>query len=180
MRGGPLVIPPETACASQGVGYRNGSGSSEMKQVIFLCSANYYRSRFAEHFFNWLASQEGLAWRADSRGLLVGHWGDIGCISSYTVEALQARGVPVQGEHRLPRPLTLADLGQADLVVAVKEAEHRSLMEKQFPLWCDRVEYWHVDDLDCATPEEALPVLEGCVRRLVERLCESERNEEAA
>ncbi len=151
-----------------------------MKRVIFLCSANFYRSRFAEHFFNWLASQEGLAWRADSRGLLVGHWGDIGSISHYTVEALQARGIPVNGEHRLPEPLVLADLVQADLVVAVKEAEHRSLMEEQFPHWSDRVEYWHVDDLDCATPEEALPVLENCVRGLVERLRKLEQQGEAA
>jgi protein-tyrosine phosphatase len=28
-----------------------------MKQVLFLCSANYYRSRFAEHLFNWLAER---------------------------------------------------------------------------------------------------------------------------
>jgi protein-tyrosine phosphatase len=158
----------------------NRNGQTEMKQVIFLCSANYYRSRFAEHFFNWLASQEGLDWRADSRGLLVGHWGDIGCISRYTVEALETRGIPMDGEHRLPKPLTLADLGSAELVVAVKEAEHRPLMAEQFPLWRDRVEYWHVDDLDCATSDEALPVLEDCVRRLVERLRCSNRCGEAA
>jgi protein-tyrosine-phosphatase len=28
-----------------------------MKQALFICSANYYRSRFAEHLFNWLAPQ---------------------------------------------------------------------------------------------------------------------------
>ena len=49
-----------------------------MKLVLFLCSANFYRSRFAEHVFNWLAGQEGLQWKADSRGLAVGHWGDLG------------------------------------------------------------------------------------------------------
>jgi hypothetical protein len=32
------------------------------------------------------------------------------------------------------------------------------------------VEYWHIDDLDCAEPEEALPLLETQVRRLVDRL----------
>ena len=26
-----------------------------MKQVLFLCTGNYYRSRFVEHLFNWLA-----------------------------------------------------------------------------------------------------------------------------
>ncbi len=37
--------------------------------VLFLCTGNYYRSRFAEHFFNHVAVREGLAWQADSRGL---------------------------------------------------------------------------------------------------------------
>jgi len=32
------------------------------------------------------------------------------------------------------------------------------------------VEYWHIDDLDCADPEEVLPVLENKVLDLLERL----------
>jgi len=145
-----------------------------MKRVIFLCSANYYRSRFAEHLFNWLAEQEKLGWRADSRGLAVGNWGNIGEISHYTIAALHERRIPVCAEHRLPIRLTLADLGAADLVVAVKEAEHRAMMTEQFPLWADKIEYWHVDDLDCAQPEEALPILEANIRALVARLRTSE------
>lgn len=144
-----------------------------MKQVIFLCSANYYRSRFAENFFNWLAADEGLPWRADSRGLAVGGWDNIGPISRYTVEALRLRGIAVD-EDRLPRALTLADLAGADLVIAVKESEHRAMMADQFPLWEDRVEYWHIDDIDCAGPEESLPVLEETVRALVGRLLSAE------
>ena len=141
-----------------------------MKQVLFLCSANYYRSRFAEHFFNWLAEQEGLAWRADSRGLAVDSSANIGRISRHTVEALAARGIRIDGQHRYPKKLTGTDLANADLVVAVKEAEHRAMMAGQFPQWVDRIEYWHVDDLDCAPPEEAIPVLEKNIRALVARL----------
>jgi protein-tyrosine phosphatase len=141
-----------------------------MKQVLFLCSANYYRSRFAEHLFNWLACREGLPWRASSRGLITDQWGDIGEISRFTTEALNMRGVPIPSEHRRPRQLTAADLAGSDLVVAVKEAEHREMMAERFPPWTDRTEYWHVDDLDCAQPEEALPILEGNVRALIERL----------
>jgi protein-tyrosine phosphatase len=140
------------------------------KKVIFVCSANYYRSRYAEHYFNWLADQEELGWEADSRGLMVGTWGDIGQISGHTTEALKRRGIPFDENHRDPMPLTLADLAAADLVVAVKEAEHRALMARQFPLWMDRIEYWHVDDLDCAQSHEALPHLESQIHELVVRL----------
>ncbi len=122
-----------------------------MNKVLFLCSANYYRSRFAEHFFNHLAKQQGLSWRADSRGLIAGHWGNIGPISKFAVEGLASRGIDLGVEHREPKPLTLSDLSNADLVIAVKEAEHRPMVAEQFPLWEDSVEYWHIDDLDCAT-----------------------------
>ena len=38
-------------------------------KVLFLCTGNYYRSRFAEMLFNALASRKDLDWTADSRGL---------------------------------------------------------------------------------------------------------------
>ena len=146
------------------------------KKVIFVCSANYYRSRYAEHYFNWLAGREQLGWRADSRGLMVGFWGNIGPISRHAVDALRRRGIPLEDQPRDPKPLTLADLAEADLVVAVKEAEHRAMMDAQFPLWTERIEYWQVDDLDCAEAREALPHLENQIHALVERLRGTDRS----
>ncbi len=150
----------------QAIGYNRGM----KKKVIFVCSANYYRSRYAEHYFNWLAGREQLGWKADSRGLMVGVWGNLGPISRHAVDALQERGIPLDDQPRDPRPLTLADLAEANLVVALKEVEHRAMMVDQFPLWTDRIEYWQVDDLDCAEAHEALPHLEEQIHALVERL----------
>jgi len=39
-----------------------------MKKILFLCTGNYYRSRYAEEIFNHLAKREDLPWRAFSRG----------------------------------------------------------------------------------------------------------------
>ena len=39
------------------------------KTVLFLCTGNYYRGRFAEVLFNSVAGKMGLPWRATSRGL---------------------------------------------------------------------------------------------------------------
>jgi protein-tyrosine-phosphatase len=49
-------------------------GSSQMgqrreKNILFLCTGNYYRSRFAEVLFNSVAGKMGLPWQAYSRGL---------------------------------------------------------------------------------------------------------------
>jgi protein-tyrosine phosphatase len=147
-----------------------------MKQVLFLCSANFYRSRFAEHVFNWLAPQAGLSWRADSRGLMVGNWGQLTGMSHFTVNALKERGIALDGPQRNPIALSETDLETFDLVVAVKESEHREPMAEQFPDWANRIEYWHIDDLDCAQPEDALPNLEKHIRALIDRLGLADRH----
>jgi hypothetical protein len=39
------------------------------KSVLFLCTGNFYRSRFAEILFNSVAERMRLPWKASSRGL---------------------------------------------------------------------------------------------------------------
>jgi protein-tyrosine phosphatase len=71
---------------------------------------------------------------------------------------------------RFPLAVTEADFRAADHIIAVKEAEHRPIIERDFATWLDGVEFWHVDDLDCCGPEQAIPHLTQEVTRLVERL----------
>jgi protein-tyrosine phosphatase len=141
-----------------------------MNHILFLCTANYYRSRFAAYYFNGLARKTGLDWRAHSRGLDLSRWDGRHPISRLTVERLKRRGILLAAEPRNPKRLKLADLVRSDLIIAMKRAEHRRLVAERFPLWTDLVEYWNIDDVDCAGPDEALPVLENQVRKLVMRL----------
>lgn len=148
--------------------------STKFKTIVFICTANYYRSRFSESLFNALAEKNDLQWRATSRGLRTWMADGQGPISQYAMERLQAMGVAFDAE-RFPIQLSESDLENADLVIAVKEAEHRDMMEEQFPDWTNLIEYWHVDDLDCAPAEEALPICQSCIKALVERLAVAER-----
>jgi protein-tyrosine phosphatase len=145
------------------------SPNSTPKRILFLCTGNYYRSRFAEIFFNWQAQLRGLLWTADSRGLALDGC-NYGPISRYTVSRLKEKGIAHDDDHRFPLPLSEADLTAADHIVAVKEAEHRPLVEARFPAWRDRIEYWHVHDLDCATPDDAILHLENELMQLLNRL----------
>jgi protein-tyrosine phosphatase len=140
-----------------------------VKTVLFLCTGNYYRSRFAEIYFNWLAQDRGLAWRAESRGLAL-DGGNPGCLSRHTVAHLTALGISSDDYQRFALPAAANDFLAATLVVAVKEAEHRPLLQRKFPQFVDRVEFWKVNDIDCAGPEEALPHLEREVLGLLDRL----------
>jgi len=137
--------------------------------VLFLCSGNYYRSRFAEIYFNFLAQRDNLAWRADSRGLAL-YPDNVGPISAHARKCLDELGIALPDPLRLPIDVLERDLAEARLIVALKEAEHRPLMEARFPDWVERVEYWHVHDLDCAQPTEALPQVKRHVEELVLRL----------
>lgn len=139
--------------------------------ILFLCTGNYFRSRFAEIFFNHRAAAMGLGHRADSRGLAVDlvDW-NVGPISVYTLQGLELRGIPPGDPLRYPIQVLESDLSAARHVIAVKEAEHRPLLDRRFPGWCERVEFWHVDDIDCAQPEDALSVLEREVEQLLRRL----------
>jgi protein-tyrosine phosphatase len=139
-----------------------------MNQVLFLCTGNYYRSRFAEHLFNALAIQEGLDWRAISRGLAVerGIY-NLGAISSAAVEGLAERGIDVPAGERGPLRATAADFAAAGRIVALDEAEHRPLVEERFPQWAAVVEYWRIHDLDVTGPGEATAQMERGVRALI-------------
>jgi protein-tyrosine phosphatase len=145
-----------------------------MKQVLFLCTGNYYRSRFCEIYFNWLAEQQGVHWRAESRGLRLNPK-NIGPVSHYTVARLSHHGIPTIACQRLPLAVSHEDFDSADHVIAVKEAEHRPLIQAHFSLWLDRVEFWEVHDVDYASPDEATPQLEREVIGLMERLACGER-----
>ena len=148
-----------------------------MRTVLFLCTGNYYRSRFAEELFNFLAPQGCVGWMAASRGIAVdlGH-ANVGPIATATVKALQERGVNFErGDARAPLQLRIADLEAADHIVALKYAEHFPLMGERYPSFAasqdaSRIEYWRVDDVDAMTPDEALPLIEEEVHGLMQRL----------
>jgi protein-tyrosine phosphatase len=144
-----------------------------MKTVLFLCTGNYYRSRYAEILFNARAQEMGLAWNAVSRGLAPDPRNP-GPMSRDTMAALRKQGITVEEYLRLPIKVTDNDFESNDHIVAVKEAEHRSMIQRDYPDWLDNVEFWHVHDLDCCGPEEAIQHLEQEVTGLLLRLSHSD------
>ena len=137
------------------------------KTVLFLCTGNYYRSRFAEVLFNSVAGKMGLPWRASSRGLALERGvNNVGPMAGSAVKTLEARGVrALDAFTRLPAQVTNDDLERAALIVALKHAEHQPLLQERYPAWVEKTEYWNVDDAP-----EALALIEREIMGLVARI----------
>jgi protein-tyrosine phosphatase len=135
--------------------------------VLFLCTGNYYRSRYAEVLFNSVAGKMSLPWRASSRGLALERGvNNAGPMAVAAVKALQARGLRAVAEiGRFPVQVTAEDFEGAHWIVALKEAEHLPLLRERFPAWAEKVEFWHVDDAP-----EVLGLIEREVLDLAARL----------
>ena len=139
------------------------------KRLLFICTGNYYRSRFAEAVFNHHAELAGLAWRAFSRGLAI-HLVPEGDLSEQTWEALIARKILLRhtGETRVQ--LAESDLQQAQLIIALQDFEHRPMILDQFQAWVDRITFWDVADMPHTPSHEALPMIEKRVMSLLDEL----------
>ena len=137
------------------------------KTVLFLCTGNYYRSRYAEVLFNSAAVKMSLPWKASSRGLALERGvNNVGPMAASAIQALQAAGLRAIPElGRFPIQVTVDDFATAHWIVALKEAEHLPLLQERFPAWTEKVEFWHVDDAP-----EVLPVIEREVMDLAARL----------
>jgi protein-tyrosine phosphatase len=132
-----------------------------MKTVLFICTGNYYRSRFAEEVFNFHAAKQGLDWRADSAGLKVveTRHQNPGPISTYALKAFDEYHIEPAGHERDPQPVTEELLMEADLIIATSALEHTSMVQEKIPEYADQVTYWEVEDVEFLDPQTALKSL---------------------
>jgi len=145
--------------------------SAMFRRVLFLCSGNYYRSRFCEEHFNHHAAAGRLGWQAISRALLPKPaTRNPGPMSPFAVEYLRQRGIRPINHLRLPLEVTEFDWNTSDVLIAMNDAQHRPLVESAWPRHAARVRYWTVADLDELAPAPALHRLQRYVTSLVDEL----------
>jgi protein-tyrosine phosphatase len=155
----------------RGTRYFTGMTVSSTPRVLFICTGNFYRSRWAEALFNFEAERQNLAWRAFSRGLATWYITE-GTLSPDTARALVEREIPERYAAGGPTQLGEADLLNAQRIIALKKDEHHRFMIEQFPRWANAIEYWDVHDIDVARPDEAIPQIERYVHSLLEEIIE--------
>lgn len=132
-----------------------------MQSILFLCTGNYYRSRFSEEYFNHFAERESLPWRADSMGIqrdFTGN-GNVGPIAQNTLNKLASLGIEPRAAKRMPRHVHEPHFHEFDRVIAVSRDEHEPMLAEIWDMQTKNVEYFDVEDLHIEGPETALPRL---------------------
>jgi protein-tyrosine phosphatase len=143
-----------------------------MKTVLFICTGNYYRSRFAEEVFNSHASKADLPWRADSAGLKVPETRheNPGPISVYAFDAFEDYGVIPIAHQREPKQVTELLLKSANLIIATSAIEHKPMATERIPAFADQITYWDVEDVEFVEPKIALKNLHQRTLNLLQEL----------
>ena len=127
-------------------------------RILFICTGNYYRSRFAEAVFNHHAELSQIPWTAFSRGLAV-HLAE-GYLSPVTLQALDDRKIQLRHTGTDRNQLSESDLLHSSRRIALDRNEHLAMMRGQFPAWAERIEYWDVPDILFQSPAIALSEIE--------------------
>jgi protein-tyrosine phosphatase len=140
--------------------------------VLFLCTGNYYRSRFAEEYFNHLAHSRSLPHRAASRGIGLNfeRLKNPGPISMDAIIALRAMGILVDAPIRRPQKLRPEEVKSYGRIICMDKKEHRPLVRKNRALKGATVEYWDIKDLGEVCAAVALPACRKRVEALVEEI----------
>jgi translation initiation factor 1 len=136
--------------------------------VVFLCSGNYISGRCTEALFNAVAVKMGLPWAASCRMCTVdGKLKKLERMSPAVTNVLNSMSLHITEGLAVPSQLAADDLKKADRIIAMNQAEHRPLLEEQFPAWADKVEYWEIDDSPEALTRighEVMDLAERCIR----------------
>lgn len=132
-------------CITTSASRADVQSSKPTKQILFVCTGNFYRSRFAEVIFNQKARETNPSWTAISRGLALVSWQH--GTSPIALRELKRRNIPADACKGVPHALREKDLDNSDYIVLMDEREHRPMFEKKFPKFDEnKIHYWHIPD----------------------------------
>ena len=130
-----------------------------MRKVLFIGGGQSYRSKFAEAFFNnrgkleclFMLYTHGIGRYPSSR---YPHSYSSGIDRKKPTKRLNKVSKEVCNETHLTdghdcyvhfhRNLTKGDFSHCDYIIAMNESEHKKYLDKHFPEFSDKIEYWDI------------------------------------
>ena len=127
-----------------------------MHKVLFVCTANIYRSRFSEEVYNYLARKIVIPSRAFSAGLMVGHY-KTRTIYAPAMEYLNSLNIIPRRKDELSIHVNDVDLKEFDKIICMDKNEHEPMVIANKKVGGLNIEYWDIVDEPLVSRKISLP-----------------------
>ena len=137
-----------------------------MHKVLFVCTANIFRSRFSEEVYNHFAKKLNIPSEAFSAGLRVGEYTTR---KIYTPALRQLKNYNINPSRKddLSIHINDLDLNVYDMIICMDEVEHRPMVEMNDQLNKINIDYWNIVDEPMVSSKVSLPACFDKVKDLV-------------
>ena len=140
-----------------------------MHRVLFVCTANIFRSRFSEEVYNHFAGKLNIPSKAFSAGLRVG---DYVTRKIYRPALDQLKYYNIDPKRRDDLSVHINDLDLKDYhkIICMDEEEHRPMVQMNDHLIKVKVDYWDIVDEPMVSSQISLPLCYEKVKSLIEEV----------
>ena len=128
-----------------------------MHKVLFVCTANIFRSRFSEEVYNHFAKKLDIPSEAFSAGLRVGEY-TTRKIYTPALQQLKYYNINPSRKDDLSIHINDLDLNVYDMIICMDEVEHRPMVEMNDQLNKTNIDYWNIVDEPMVSSKVSLPV----------------------
>ena len=140
-----------------------------MNSILFVCTGNIFRSRFAEEVFNHLRKINGVDATAFSAGLQVGrykqrkiYWPAMNELERLKIEPLRSNEDSVH--------INDIDVSIYDQIICMDEEEHKPMVRSNELLSGFNFKYWNIVDMPKVSSDISLPKCYKKVETLIDQL----------
>jgi protein-tyrosine phosphatase len=140
-----------------------------MHKILFVCTANIFRSRFSEEVYNHLAIQKKLSTRAFSAGLKVGAYltrtlykPALDKLKLFEIKALRGDDLSIH--------INDVELSDYKRIICLDKNEHKPMVEQNRKLKNIKVEYWDIIDEPMVSVNISLPKCFTKVEELIDQV----------
>ena len=140
-----------------------------MHRILFVCTANIFRSRFSEEVYNHFAENLNIPSKAFSAGLRVGDY-VTRKIYRPALEQLKYFNIDPKRKDELSVHINDLDLKDYHKIICMDEEEHRPMVEINDQLMKVKVDYWDIVDEPMVSSQISLPLCYEKVKSLIEEV----------
>ena len=140
-----------------------------MHRVLFVCTANIFRSRFSEEVYNHFTGKLNIPSKAFSAGLRVGDY-VTRKIYRPALEQLKYFNIDPKRKNELSVHINDLDLKDYHKIICMDEEEHRPMVQMNDHLVKVKVDYWNIVDEPMVSSQISLPLCYEKVKSLIEEV----------